>query len=93
MELKKVIEDVYQMKLNILDSKHYLLSKDVKEQYIDRECWKYLIAEYLEYHISGAEYFGYMRDLDAFKFPQFTIENALYWMNGFQKIINRQENK
>lgn len=70
---------------------HQASSKDPTpaEKYVDRVCWHYLVKLFfLERYLLCTEYEKMLGEIDNFKTPAFTVENANAWLAGLKDLIN-----
>jgi hypothetical protein len=67
----------------------YYNSKEKPEVgYIDRACWSYLVRLFeLHKYMLGTDYDKMQKDIENFKFPDFTLENAEGWILGLKDVI------
>jgi len=71
-----------------LDDRTHLCGDDRIQRYIDRQFWLYLVRLYeLEKYMLYTEYEKMIKDLDNFKFPEFTAGNAKSWINQLKEMI------
>jgi len=60
----------------------------VREKYVDRIMWRYLVQLYqLEKYMLCTEFKKMSDDVDNFRTPVFTIENASGWIVGLRSMI------
>lgn len=59
-----------------------------EEKYIDRVLWRYLVRLYqLEKYMLATEYKKMEKEIDEFRTPDFTPENAHAWLKGLKSMI------
>jgi hypothetical protein len=59
------------------------------EKYVDRTCWKYLVSLFrLEAYMLCTDYAKMMKEIDEYRTPVFTIENAEGWLAGLKALIH-----
>jgi len=62
--------------------------EDREEKYIDRMMWRYLIRLYqLEKYMLCTEYEKMEKEIEEFRTPDFTPENAYGWLDGLKSLI------
>ncbi len=58
------------------------------EKHVDQRCWSYLVkyADLKKYMLC-TEYERVEKEIEEFKFPEFTLENITAWLEGLKDVI------
>ena len=70
--------------------KPYRIDYNEREElkYIDCVCWRYLVGMYeLEKYMLCTDYKKMQKEINEYKTPEFTIENAKGWIDGLKQLI------
>lgn len=70
-----------------------MCQKNAEEKYVDFECWGYLVKIfYLERYMLCTDYKKLLKEIEEYKTPQFTIENANAWIASLKALIYENVN-
>lgn len=71
-----------------VDSRYECSGDNVREKYVDRIIWRYMVKLYtLEKYMLCTEYKKLTDDVENFRTPVFTVENANGWVMGLRSMI------
>ncbi len=63
--------------------------KDREEKEVDKDCWNYLVRFFsLEKYMLCTDYKKMIEEINSYKTPVFTVENANAWIAGLKDLIN-----
>lgn len=76
-----------------IDTRYDNYSKHAEEKMVDCECWRYLTGIfYLERYMLCTDYKKLMKEIEEYKTPRFTIENANAWVASLKSLIYENVN-
>jgi hypothetical protein len=59
------------------------------EKYVDRACWAHLVSLFhLERYMLCTDYEKMEKEIEEFRTPEYTIENARAWIAGLKDLVN-----
>jgi hypothetical protein len=82
-------QDIHGHRPYWLDYRYENHSDNRQEKYFDRICWRYLVnLFFMEKYMLCTDYKKMTEEIEQFKTPTFTIDNANAWLAGLKDLIN-----
>lgn len=87
-EIQKCLETVRGYRFYRFEHQGMATGEKMVQQEVDQRCWMYLVRLYeLHKYILCTDYNLMMKELECFKFPEFTPENAVEWLSGLKHLV------